>query len=411
MSASRARPRLVEAVLFATILLDFAGFSILIPVLPLYARDLGASEIEVGLLLSLYSIGLVVFLPFWGWVSDRVGRRPVILICLLGTAAYFALLAIARTVGEIYAARALGGFFGASIGTAQAYMTDITPPEDRARGMGMIGAAFGVGFVLGNVLGGALQTLSPSLPFYFTAGLALANFAVAARLLPEPRGLRSPPVTWSGLARALVPTPLQFFSGSHERRTRLYLYLFFHVFASFSALEAMFPLYASETFDWGALDIGLFLAYVGIVVGATQGFLIGRLARLYSEPSLVVLGLACTGGAMALLPVAHSLGALLALGTAIAFGNGVAFPAFTSLFSKVCSGEEAGELLGHSQSMAQTGRALGPYWAGWAMGTLGAGAPLLLGGLGMLAALAIFVMNLSLLAHRPPGSGAPGVAP
>jgi MFS family permease len=397
LTSSHTSPRIVEGVIFATILLDFVGFSILIPVLPLYAVDLGASAIEVGLLLSLYSIGLVLFLPFWGWISDRVGRRPVILVCLLGTAAYFTMLAFADTVAELYGARALGGFFGASIGTAQAYITDITAPNDRARGMGLIGAAFGIGFVLGNTIGGVLHGIHPTAPFYTTAALALLNFAIAFRVLPESKSITPTRSGVKGLARALVPTPIQVFAGAHSGRTRLYLYLFFHIFAAFSALEAMFPLYARERFGWGALDIGLFLAYLGLVIGVTQLVLIGRLTRLYGEVPLVVVGLGVTGVAMAAFPAAHSQPAILLLGGAIAFGNGLAFPTFTSLFSKTCGRTEAGEYLGHSQSMAQTGRALGPYWGGWALGSIGAGAPLFLGGLGLLAALGIFLATLRLL--------------
>ncbi len=418
MNTPGARPRIVRSVIFATILLDFVGFSILIPVLPVYAEDLGASKIEVGLLLSLYSVALVLFLPFWGWVSDRIGRRPVILTCLLGTAGYFGFLAVADTVGEIYLARALGGFFGASIGTAQAYMTDITAPEERAHGMGLIGAAFGLGFVLGNVIGGVLHDVHPTLPFYTTAGLALANFAVAWALLPESRTPSETPGGLRGLARALVPTPVQLFAGAHENRTRLYLYLFFHIFASFSALEAMFPLWARENFGWGTRDIGLFLGYLGIVISLTQVLLIGRLSRTYGEVPMVILGLAFTGGAMMLLPLTHSLPTVMVVGTALAFGNGVAFPTFTSLFTKVCGREDAGEFLGHGQSMAQTGRALGPYWGGWAMGSIGSGAPLFLGGLGVLSALAIFLAGRRILVPRvddvPPAEGAalndPGIS-
>jgi MFS family permease len=397
MSVAGARPGVVLSLIFATILLDFVGFSILIPVLPLYAEDLGASKIEVGLILSLYSLGLVLFLPFWGWVSDRIGRRPVILFCLLGTTGYFGFLAVADSVGEIYVARALGGFFGASIGTAQAYITDITAPEDRARGMGLIGAAFGLGFVLGNVIGGVLHDLHPILPFLTTAGLALVNFLVAFALLPESRPLPATRAGLRGLGRALIPTPLQLFAGAHSTRMRLYLYLFFHIFAAFSALEAMFPLWARETFGWGAREIGLYLGYLGVIIGGTQLILIGRLTATYGEVPLVILGLAFTGISMVLLPLADSLWPLVLVGAGVAFGNGIAFPTFTSLFSKACGVEDAGEFLGHSQSMAQTGRALGPYWGGWAMGSIGGGAPLFLGGLGVLSALGIFLLGRGIL--------------
>jgi MFS family permease len=400
MGRERGRPGLTRAIIFATILIDFVGFSILIPVLPLYARDLGASETEIGLLLALYSLGLVVFLPLWGWISDRVGRRPVLLVCLLGTAGAFAFLAVADGLTELYLARALGGFFGASIGTAQAYMADITDPDERARGMGLIGAAFGVGFVLGNVLGGTLQSLYPGLPFYAAAALSLLNWGLAALFLPESRQPQETAKPWAGLGRSLIPAPVLLAVTVHDQRTRLYLYLFFHIFLSFSALEAMFALYSSRRFGWTEWDVGLYMAYLGIVIGATQGFLIGRLTRAFGEPALVVAGLALTGVAMMALPLARSLPTLCLAGGVIAFGNGIAFPAFTSLFTKACGSHEAGETLGQSQAMGQTGRTLGALASGWVLERVSLGAPFFLGGIGMLGALGIFLIGMRLLVPR-----------
>jgi MFS family permease len=401
MRRAERRSGLVRAIIFATILIDFLGFSILIPVLPLYARDLGASETQIGLLLALYSLGLVLFLPVWGWVSDRFGRRPVLLVCLLGTAASFAALALARTLPELYLARILSGLFGASIGTAQAYMTDITDDQDRARGMGLIGAAFGMGFVLGNVLGGTLHAVRPGLPFHATAALALANFVLAAFFLPETLGAARAPVDWRRLARALVPAPVLLFATVHANRTRLYLYLFFHVFLSFAALEAMFALYSSERFGWNEWDVGLYMAYLGIVIGATQGLLIGRLSERFGEVALVLAGLFLTGCGMIALPAVGGPVGLMLVGGAIAFGNGIALPAFTSLFTKVCGVDEAGETLGQSQAMAQTGRTIGALASGWVLERVGLGAPFVLGGLGMLLAFAIFGLSRRLLVPRP----------
>ena len=400
MNESVRNPRLVSGILFAIILIDFVGFSILIPVLPLYAQELGASPTQVGLMLALYSLGLVLFLPVWGWISDRVGRRPVLLVCLLGTAASFALLAAADSIGAIYLARALGGFFGASIGTAQAYMTDITDAENRTRGMGLIGAAFGIGFVLGNLLGGTLQAVAPGLPFIATALLALGAFLIASFSLPESRGPVDAPVSLRSLGRSLVPTPILLAVTTHSNRTRLYLYLFFHIFLSYSALEAMFAIYASSEFGWSEWDVGLFLAYVGIVIGATQGLLIGRLNALFGEVPLVIVGTAVTGAGMLALPLTSPGLPLILVGGALAVGNGLSLPAFTSLFTRVCSGDETGEALGQSQAMAQTGRSIGALGAGWVATHLGAGAPFFLGGLGMLLGLAIFAGSVRLLVPR-----------
>jgi MFS family permease len=387
---------MVEGIIFATILIDFLGFSLLIPVLPLYAEKLGASPDEVGLILSLYAIGLVLALPIWGWISDRLGRRPVILVCLVGTAVSFALLAFAETVGQIYLVRVLGGFFGASIGTAQAYIADITGSEERARGMGLIGAAFGIGFVLGNAMGGLLYPLHPEAPFWAAAGLSLAAFLVGLLWLPESRPRQTAPPGLGSLLRACLPTPITAFIGVHSFRNRLYFYLFFHMFASVSALEAMFPLFAARI-GWDVWQTGLFLAYIGLVVAATQAVLIGPMTRRFGEVPLVGIGLALTGSGMLLFAAFRAAPLLLLAATAVATGIGMTFPTFTSLFSKVLGPEEAGEYLGHSQSMAQTGRALGPYWGGWALLGIGITAPFWLGGLGLLAALAIYLSCIRFL--------------
>jgi MFS family permease len=180
MSEAKGHRRLAIGVIFTTILIDFIGFSILIPVLPRFEQTLGIDAFHIGLITALYALGLVLFLPLWGWISDRVGRRPVLLASLLGTAFSFVLLAIADSLATVLIARFLGGFFGASIGTAQAYMTDLTDEDSRAQGMGVIGAASGVGIVLGTALGGVLGSFDPSLPFYATA-------AVAARTSCSPR--------------------------------------------------------------------------------------------------------------------------------------------------------------------------------------------------------------------------------
>jgi MFS family permease len=408
MAVAKTRPRMVEGIIFATILIDFLGFSLLIPVLPLYAEKLGASPDEVGLILSLYAIGLVLALPIWGWISDRIGRRPVILVCLVGTALAFSLLAFADTVSEIYLARVLGGFFGASIGTAQAYIADITGSEERARGMGLIGAAFGIGFVLGNAMGGLLYPLHPEAPFWTAAGLALGAFLLGLLWLPESRARETSPPGLGSLLRACVPTPITAFIGVHSLRNRLYFYLFFHMFASVSALEAMFPLFAARI-GWDVWETGLFLAYIGLVVAATQAVLIGPMSRRVGEVPLVATGLALTASGMLLFSTFRVAPLLLVAATAVGSGIGITFPTFTSLFSKVLGPEEAGEYMGHSQSMAQTGRALGPYWGGWAMLGIGITAPFWLGGLGLLAALAVFLACIRFLV--PARDASSGVAP
>jgi multidrug resistance protein len=392
---SERRRRLTFAVVFATILIDFVGFSVLIPVLPLFADRLGASALQVGWIVSLYGLAQLLFLPVWGWVSDRIGRRPVILVSLLGTAISFAVLATARDIAVVYAARALAGLFAASIGTAQAVVTDITPPARRTSGMGMIGTAFGASMVVGPVAGGALAALHPEAPFYAIVVLAGANFLLAWRFLPEsrPAGLARPP--WRDLARTFVPTPIRLLTRVHDRRIALFLVLFFVFFAAFAVVEAMGTLYLGKRFGADELDAALVFAWLGLFIAATQAGPLGRLADSFGEVSLLVVGFALMAVGLAALALVPSYGWFFVVGPVIAIGNGLGFPSFTSLFTKVCRAEEAGELLGQSNSMAVAGRIVGAIGGGALMSERFLAAP-------FLAASTLLALGLALfLALRP----------
>jgi MFS family permease len=378
-------------VVFVTILIDFIGFSVLFPVLPLYADRLGATPFEVGLILTLYALAQLLFLPVWGWISDRIGRRPVILISLLGTAVSFLLLADADTVESIYLARVLAGLFAASIGTAQAVVTDVTAPAQRAGGMGVLGAAFGAGLVVGPMLGGFLAAWHERLPFLVIAALAGANFLGALRYLRESRPPETSRPDWSALARSFVPTPIRLIMAVHERSIGLYLYLFFHVFMAFAVLESMVTLYVGKRFGADVVDAALIFAWIGVVLGVTQGLLLRRLVPVFGEARLVAVGLAFMGAGLAGVALAPSFWWFFVIGPIVAVGNGLAFPTFTSLFSKACEAGQSGELLGQSQSMATTGRIVGPLWAGWAMGSIGLAAPFALAAVLMWIALLIFL--------------------
>jgi len=397
--------RIASGVILATILLDFLGFSILIPVLPKHLLAFGATTFEVGVILALYMIALVLFLPLWGWVADRIGRKPVIVACLAGTAASFALMAWAESLCMFYLARVLQGFFGTSVGAAQAYITDITSHEQRTSGIGRMYAAASAGIVLGPAVGGFLYPLHPTLPFYAPAALAALACLGAALFLPESWPTRVVAAGWRTLLLVAVPTPLRILVGIHDNRTRAYLYLFLHFFAAFAALEAMFPLFASSRFGFAEWEVGLFLSCLGVALAITQGVLVGRLERLFGDVPLVVAGLALTGACMIGMSEVRGVALLVALGLGAAVGNGLALPAFTSLFSKYCGRQdEKGEFLAHSQAMVQTGRGIGFIWGGAAFGALGAGSPFFLGGLGILGGLGLFLAALPLLLPRSAGS-------
>ena len=389
--------RSVLVVVFATILIDFVGFSVLIPILPLFAERLGASPLEVALLLALYALAQLLFSPMWGWISDRLGRRPVILVSLFGTVVSFLVLAFADSIGALYAARIVGGFFAATIGTAQAVVTDVTRPEDRSRGMAVIGAAFGAGMIVGPMLGGLLSELGPKFPFYAVAALAAANWLLAWLRLPESRPAGLSPPGWFEFWHSLVPTPLRLVAAVHERRIALYLYFFFHLFTAFAVLEALITLYVGTRFGASMLDVGLLFAWIGLVLVLTQAIGLRRLARRLDEAQLVATGLAAMGIGLAALPGLPDFGWFFPAGAVIAFGNGIAIPAFTSLYSKACRAERAGELLGQSQAMATTGRIVGPVCGGLLMQSVSPGAPFLVAGAMMLAALAMFQAARSVL--------------
>ncbi|MBW1687263.1 MAG: MFS transporter [Deltaproteobacteria bacterium] len=385
-----AASRTVLMVVFATILIDFIGFSVLIPVLPLFAERLGASPFQVALILTVYALAQLLFLPAWGWVSDRVGRRPVILISLFGTVCSFVLLAFADSIGMIYAARVLAGFFAASIGTAQAVVTDVTSPSERARGMGIIGAAFGAGMIVGPMLGGLSAELHEKAPFYAVALLATLNFVVAWFRLPESRPPQRRSPDWSELRHSFVPTPVRLVMAVHDRRIGLFLYLFFQVFTAFAVLEALITLYMGDEYGATPLDVGLLFAWIGVVLVLTQGVLLRRLVNYAGETRLVVVGLTAMGVGLAAMAFVPSYGWFYAVGTVIAFGNGITFPSFTSLYSKACEAENAGELLGQGQAMATTGRIIGPTIGGLLMQHWFPSAPFLLAGAMMLLSLAMF---------------------
>jgi DHA1 family tetracycline resistance protein-like MFS transporter len=394
--AVRASGRSAHAVLlivFVTILIDFVGFSVLIPVLPLYAERLGASPHQIGFILTIYALVQLLFLPTWGWVSDRVGRRPVILVSLLGTAVSFLVLAAADDLPTVYLARALAGFFAASIGTAQAVVTDVTSPEERASGMGVIGAAFGVGMILGPVMGGILAALDARAPFYAVAILAVANFGLAWLRLPETRRRDDTPPRWRDLFAQLVPTPLRLLGAVHERRIGLYLYFFFHLFTAFAVLEGLVTLYLNLAHGASEIDVALIFAWIGVVLAVTQGFLLRHLVAVLGEARLVALGLVAMGCGLAAVARAGSLLAFYPIGTLIAFGNAVAFPSFTSLFSRACEHDQAGELMAQSQSMATAGRIVGPIAAGYAMEHFSLESPFWIASAMMFAALVLFQLS------------------
>ncbi len=367
--------RAVLWIIFTTILIDFGGFSVLFPVLPLYAESLGASAAQIGVMMTAYAAGMLLLAPVWGVASDRFGRRPILLLSLAGTSLSFLLLAFVASVEGIVVARALSGMFAATIGTAQAVITDTTSGAERAKGMGVVGAAFGAGMSLGPLLGGVLSRVDPVLPFIAVSLLAASNFALAWWRLPEtrPTTLSAPPLR--ELARAFVPAPVRALSSEPPPALKRYFLLFFLTFGGFSIVEAMVTLLLAERLDATAFEAGLFFGTIGVGLVVTQGGLLRPLVPRTGELPLATAGVALLALAVGALPWVTSFSQALAVGLGIALGYGLMFPCLSAAFTHACQSSRAGERLGESQAMATAGRMVGPVVGGYAMQTADVDAP------------------------------------
>src|SRR3989454_205845 len=275
-------------VIFITVFIDLVGFGIVIPVLPFYAEGtkFGATPREVGLLFASYSVMQLIFAPVLGRLSDKYGRRPILLISLLGTSLGFLILGFATTLLMLFVGRIIDGISGGNISTAQAYIADVTTKEDRARGMGIIGAAFGLGFIFGPAIGGILSRWGINVPFLFAAGLALANAILLYFFLPETVTKERPARVsaaggrgWAHLANSLTQPRLGFV-----------LTIYFLFIVAFSIMTTSFSLYTMFRFGYDAQHTGYLFTYVGIIAVIVQGLLIGKLVKRFGELRLVILG-------------------------------------------------------------------------------------------------------------------------
>jgi DHA1 family tetracycline resistance protein-like MFS transporter len=347
-------------VIFVTVFIDLVGFGIVIPVLPFYVEgtQFDASPRDVGLLFASYSIMQLIFSPVLGRLSDRHGRRPVLFFSLLGTSLGFFIMGFATTLWMLFAGRIIDGVTGGNISTAQAYIADVTTEENRAKGMGLIGAAFGLGFIFGPAIGGILSRWGAHVPFLFAGGLALANAALLYFVLPETVGPGHPARAsaaggrWSQLARAVRRPRLAFVLG-----------IYFLFVTAFSIMTSSFGLFTLFRFGFDAHDTGWIFAFVGVVGALIQGGLIGRLVKAFGEPPLVIAGALMFAASLVLIPLTgpHTgTAALLGLGALFALGNGLATPSLTSLASKSAGAGEQGGVLGVTQSVASLARAVGP---------------------------------------------------
>ncbi len=352
-------------IIFVTILIDLIGFGIVIPVLPYYLESdaFNGTPLQLGWLLASYSIMQFIFSPVLGAISDKYGRRPVLFFSLLGTAAGLFMIGFANTMLLIFAGRILDGITGGNISTAQAYIADVTTRENRAKGMGLVGASFGIGFVLGPAIGGILSKYGNSVPFFFAGGLSVLNAAALYLFLPE--SLKK--------GRVVGPRTVNRFreviNSFGDARFRIITIVYALVVVGFSIMTTAFVLFTMKRFGYDAEQNGYLFVYIGVLAVIIQGGLFARLSKWLGETRLVAIGcLLLTVSLFAVPFVGRKSGGLVALLIGIAFfsiGNSIASPALTSLASKNASDADQGKALGVMQSGASLARAIGPVIAGY----------------------------------------------
>jgi multidrug resistance protein len=344
-------------IIFLTVFIDLIGFGIVIPILPLYAKHFGASESVNGLLVGAYSAMQFLFSPVLGKISDRVGRRPVLLVSLLGTCVGFAIMGFAGSLLWLFVARIIDGISGGNISTAQSYIADITSPEERTKAMGLIGAAFGLGFVLGPAIGGILSGYSIAAPFLFASGLALLNAILVFIRLPE-----SLDPEHRVQAEDRAPISEVFRHGWHLPAL---MASYFFAIAGFAMMTTNYALFTHQRFGYDQKQNGYVFAFIGIIGALVQGGLLRRLVKKQTEKSLAVAGVVLLILGMACLPLVHTLTTLLIATATIGIGNSFVTPTLNGLASRSAERTWQGRVIGLMQSAGSLARWLAPMLAGW----------------------------------------------
>jgi MFS transporter, DHA1 family, tetracycline resistance protein len=359
-TTKQGRGRSPLAIVFMAVLVDMLGFGIVIPVLPFYALKLGASALDVTVLIASYSAMQMAATPIWGRVSDRRGRRPLLIAGLFASAVSYLIFGLAESLLLLLVSRMAAGAAGGTISVAHAYVADTTKAEERAHGMGLIGAAAGLGVMLGPAIGGFFSRYGLGAPGYVAATLCALNGIAAIFLLPESRPAarraevrRGEAATLRGWLGAMMRYPLA-----------LLLCVYFLGITSFTAMTAMLALYFERVFAIGAQEMGYMFFIAGGVTVVVRGVVLGRLVRRFGEIATVRLGALSLGVAFVLLPTVPTFGWALATVPLYALGAGTLFPALATLTSLATDEDSQGSILGGSQFIGGLGRVAGPLWAG-----------------------------------------------
>jgi multidrug resistance protein len=313
-------------ILFLVMFLVMIGFGIIIPVLPFYAEEIGANPTQLGLLMAVYSLMQLIFAPFWGKLSDRIGRKPIMMMGIAGLALSFFMQAMATELWMLFAARIIGGILSsANMPTAMAYVADITTPENRGKGMGIIGAATGLGFVFGPAIGGVFSKTSMNLPFYIAGFSSLITLVLVFFLLKESIQKRA-----ENTPREKKQSLWAAFSGT---ASVLYL-LQLLISLSLSGLEATFAYFAAEKANLNAVSLGYIFMIMGFASAIVQGGLVGKLTKKYGEGIVIQGGIIVSVIGFALILLVDSFTTAAIFLTIFGIGNGVIRPSVSSLLTK-----------------------------------------------------------------------------
>ena len=355
-------------IIFLTIFVNLVGFGIIIPLLPFYAETFGASPLVIGLLFAVFSLCQLAAAPALGDISDRYGRRPVLVFSLAGTVVSFVMLAMAHSIAMLFAARIVDGLSGGNISTARAYVADVTEPKDRARAYGLIGAAFGLGFILGPALSGVLARVSYTAPIWAAAAVTLVATVMAWVWLPETvHRAHAGTGNWSPFRflPELITRPI----------VSRVLAVDFMYWCSFAVFQTTFALFAARRFGFDASQTGYFFAAFGVLGVIIQGGFIRHIVKRLGDKPTFQLGLVFGGVGLVASAVSHSV---LAFGIALvplAFGIGFGHPTVASLVSLVARGEEQGRVQGAASAIESLGRTIGPVWGNASLERFGESTP------------------------------------
>lgn len=372
-------------ILFMIVLADMIGFGLILPLLPYYATQFGANEFIIGMLTAIYPLGQFFAAPVVGRLSDKYGRKPLLLFSVGGTFLSLLLLGFAKSLIVLFIARLTDGLTGGNITVAQSYISDITTAKNRSKGLGMIGAAFGIGFVFGPVIGGLLSNISYSLPAFIAAGISFINLMLIIFVLPESLNKKEAKV------KKRVPINLKALKKELKRPIvgPLLLTRLFYSF-SFSMFETTFALYALKKFSLQASQTGLVLTYVGVILVIVQGFLVGKISEKFKDHNIILATLIIMAPSLVLWGFAPNIIFLLIVLIPLSFAGGIFNVTINSFLTKIIAKEDIGGTLGLSNSLESLSRIFAPLLGGFLIGISGAYLPGLVGGIIVLLSLMLY---------------------